>query len=388
MTTVPMPGRGNWKSPPSMRVQKPERSKKNTLPGKAEKGSWKVAENNIIKRQNRILYSIWQMFEKASVALEKWKEWLNDFRREQGRDPHYGRNDLPDRGAGKASLRDFKGTGTDGNHGQADQRTGSRLSEMVRISLEAKQREQTFAETERGIAEAFRAIEKARDVNERFEKLLSRRAGRTAVGRNGNNAERTGRKGADYLTAQIQLEDSLRLIERLNKENRAENVEALKKDLQNTRKILNAKIRERDEANIMIGSLRSKLEEAVKEIEYVKTHQKTVEVPVKVPELHEKCESCDRTAYLRSRGVYEKRKRKLEKEYRRMMQEIEGNLRIASLFCYDHSVFCCSITGICTGCGQVLSDYVERSIMAGRWNFRSGEIGGRDQYLYISSYRF
>lgn len=71
------------------------------------------------------------------------------------------------------------------------------------------------------------------------------------------------------LQQQIQLEDSLRLIERLNKENRAENVEALKKDLQNTRKILNAKIRERDEANIMIGSLRSKLEEAVKEIEYL-----------------------------------------------------------------------------------------------------------------------
>lgn len=76
----------------------------------------------------------------------------------------------------------------------------------------------------------------------------------------------------------------------------------------------------------MIGSLRSKLEEAVKEKEYAKTHQKTVEVPVKVPELYEKCESCDRTAYLRSRGVYEKRKRKLEKEYRRMMQEIEGSL--------------------------------------------------------------
>ena len=171
------------------------------LAGKAEKGSWKVAENNIITRQNRILHSIRKMFEKASVALEKWKEWLNDFRREQGRNPHYGRNDLPNRGAGKASLRDFKGTGTDGNYGQADQRTGSRLSEMVRISLEAKQREQAFAETERGIAEAFRAIEKATDVNERFEKLLSRRAGRTAVGRNGNNAERTGRKGADYLTA-------------------------------------------------------------------------------------------------------------------------------------------------------------------------------------------
>ena len=89
------------------------------------------------------------------------------------------------------------------------------------------------------------------------------------------------------LQQQIQLEDSLRLIERLNKENRAENVEALKKDLQNTRKILNAKIRERDEANIMIGSLRSKLEEAVKEIEYVKTHQKTVEVAVKVREVYE-----------------------------------------------------------------------------------------------------
>ena len=43
LTTVPMPGRGKWKSPPSMRVQKPERSKKNTLPGKRKKvrGKWR-----------------------------------------------------------------------------------------------------------------------------------------------------------------------------------------------------------------------------------------------------------------------------------------------------------------------------------------------------------
>ena len=36
-------GRGKWKSPPSMRVQKPERSKKNTLPGKRKKvrGKWR-----------------------------------------------------------------------------------------------------------------------------------------------------------------------------------------------------------------------------------------------------------------------------------------------------------------------------------------------------------
>jgi len=83
----------------------------------------------------------------------------------------------------------------------------------------------------------------------------------------------------------------------------------------------------------MIGSLRSKLEKAVKEKEYAQTHQKTVEVPVKVPELYEKCESCDRTAYAKSRAACEEKKGKLEKEYRRMMREVEGSL--LGLFSYS-----------------------------------------------------
>lgn len=128
------------------------------------------------------------------------------------------------------------------------------------------------------------------------------------------------------LQQQTHLEDSLRLIERLNKENRAENVRALRKDLQDTRQMLNARTRERNEVDAMIRSPRSKQEEAVKEKEYAQTHQKTVEVPVKVPELYEKCESCDRTAYLRSWAAYEEKKGKLDKEYRRMMREVEGSL--------------------------------------------------------------
>ena len=84
-----------------------------------------------------------------------------------------------------------------------------------------------------------------------------------------------------------------------------------------------------------------------------------------------------------------KGKEKLEKEYRRMMQEIEGSLLGLLLYSVMITLFSAVRSqAFAQDAGRFFQIIVERSIMAGRWKFRSGEIGGRDQYLYLPSYRF
>ena len=50
------------------------------LAGQEIKGSWKEAENQIIKQQNTLLQKILDTFGKVSGALSLWKERLNDIR--------------------------------------------------------------------------------------------------------------------------------------------------------------------------------------------------------------------------------------------------------------------------------------------------------------------
>ena len=52
--------------------------------GQVQTASWKVEENQIIKRQNALLKKIQTSFGKVSGALSQWKEWLNDLRRKPG----------------------------------------------------------------------------------------------------------------------------------------------------------------------------------------------------------------------------------------------------------------------------------------------------------------
>ena len=51
------------------------------LTGQIRKGSWKVEENQMIKKQNALLQKVIATFGKVSGALSIWKEWLNDIRR-------------------------------------------------------------------------------------------------------------------------------------------------------------------------------------------------------------------------------------------------------------------------------------------------------------------
>ena len=201
--------------------------------GQAVSASWKVEENRIIKKQNKILKKLQEVFGQVGILLKQWKERLNDIRRKQRSYSPDGEYDKPDRGptgtygrdvprdgaAGRttqfvsgaeskiagikqrvaraaSNLAKYRGTvGTIGEEGwrSSDIERGKsdaerRKSAMERISGEVERREPVIAETERGIAELQDRLEKARDVDERFKKLKARRA-------DGGNAGNVGEHG-------------------------------------------------------------------------------------------------------------------------------------------------------------------------------------------------
>ena len=166
--------------------------------GQEIKGSWKVAENQIIKQQNTLLQKILNTFGKVSGALSLWKERLNDIRRKPGNytlngihdwsnrrtaEPN-GRNDSGNAEPGHSTLSyakteseitnikqrviraaqhfaKYRGTAfQDGRTEKEDRAFGKRKSAMAEIGTEAEQRKQFITETEHRIAELEQQIEK------------------------------------------------------------------------------------------------------------------------------------------------------------------------------------------------------------------------------------
>ena len=205
------------------------------LAGQEIKGSWKVAENQIIKQQNTLLQKILDTFGKVSGALSLWKERLNDIRRKPGSHSHDGINDKPDRGTAEPYGRDGTGitgtgqtasvlSGAESEFADLKQRVirasesfaryrrtalpdrtaksqnrtvGKRESAMAGINAEAEQREQLIAETEQRIADLKQQIEKAREIDERMQKLRERRAGGRTSADDRTDAGRTGSERPD-----------------------------------------------------------------------------------------------------------------------------------------------------------------------------------------------
>ena len=209
---------------------------KKYLTGQIRKGSWKVEENQMIKKQNALLKKVIATFGKVSGALSMWREWLNDIRRKQRSNSHDGSNDYTDRGTaeyhGRDASRDIgKGREADvlsgagrtiaaireriiraasnlagyrrtadafGRKGRPDTATYRRESAMAGISTGIKQREPAIAETEQRIADIEQQIEKARDIDDRIRKLKERRStGRIATA-DGADAGRTRPERPDY----------------------------------------------------------------------------------------------------------------------------------------------------------------------------------------------
>ena len=206
------------------------------LTGQIRKGSWKVEENQMIKKQNALLQKVIATFGKVSGALSMWRECLNDIRRKQRSNSHDGSNDYTDRGTAEYHGRDASGdTGkgreadvlsgagrtiaaireriiraasnlagyrrtadASGRKGRPDTATYRRESAMAGISTEIKQREPAIAETEQRIADIEQQIEKGRLIDERIKKLKERRStGRTANA-DGADAGRTRPERQDY----------------------------------------------------------------------------------------------------------------------------------------------------------------------------------------------
>ena len=92
-------------------------------------------------------------------------------------------------------------------------------------------------------------------------------------------------KDQTILELNRQLSRSLTLNEKLNSENRAENIEALQARLRQTEEKLTSETDSRKRADAEIVALKFKYEKAEQAKRYAQTHQKTVEVAVekKVP---------------------------------------------------------------------------------------------------------
>ena len=114
----------------------------------------------------------------------------------------------------------------------------------------------------------------------------------------------------------MQLDESLTLNERLNSENRAGNIQALKNDLRKTKELLQSEKEKTHAAEIMTEECQDKLRQAEQERDYALSHQKKVEIPVEKPVLYQKCGNCNQTAYLKAKEKYDTQRKKLAGRYK------------------------------------------------------------------------
>ena len=114
----------------------------------------------------------------------------------------------------------------------------------------------------------------------------------------------------------VQLDESLTLNERLNSENRAGNIQALKNDLRKTKELLQSEKKKTHTAQAMIEECRDKQRQAEQERDYALSHQKKVEIPIEKPVLYQKCGNCNLTAYLKAKEKYDTQREKLAGRYK------------------------------------------------------------------------
>ena len=133
-------------------------------------------------------------------------------------------------------------------------------------------------------------------------------------------------KDQTILELNRQLNRSLTLNEKLNSENRAENIEALQTRLRQTEEQLTSETDSRKRADAEVVAWKFKYEKAEQAKRYAQTHQKTVEVAVEKKVPYEKCNNCDRTAYQKAKEKCDNRKIQLEKKYKKMTTGYESIL--------------------------------------------------------------
>lgn len=136
-----------------------------------------------------------------------------------------------------------------------------------------------------------------------------------------------------------QLSRSLILNEKLNSENRAENIEALRTRLRQTEEQLTSETDSRKRADAEVVAWKFKYEKAEQAKRYAQTQQKTVEVAVEKKVLYEKCENCDRTAYQKAKEKCDNRKIQLEKKYKNMTATYESIMFLLAWYSITITLF-------------------------------------------------
>ena len=136
-----------------------------------------------------------------------------------------------------------------------------------------------------------------------------------------------------------QLNESLTLNEKLNSENRAENIEALRTRLRKTEERLTSEADSRKRADAEVVAWKFKYEKAEQAKRYAQTHQKTVEVPVEKKVPYEKCDNCDRTAYQKAKEKCDNRKIQLEKKYKQMTTGYESLMFLLAWYSIATTLF-------------------------------------------------
>lgn len=146
-------------------------------------------------------------------------------------------------------------------------------------------------------------------------------------------------KDQTILELNRQLNRSLTLNEKLNSENRAENIEALRTKLKQTEEQLTSETDSRKRADAEVVAWKFKYEKAEQAKRYAQTHQKTVEVPVEKKVPYEKCDNCDRTAYQKAKEKCDNRKIQLEKKYKQMTTGYESLMFLSAWYSIASTLF-------------------------------------------------
>ena len=146
-------------------------------------------------------------------------------------------------------------------------------------------------------------------------------------------------KDQTILELNRQLSRSLTLNEKLNSENRAENIEALRTKLKQTEEQLTSETDSRKRADAEVVAWKFKYEKAEQAKRYAQTHQKTVEVSVEKKVPYEKCENCDRTAYQKAKEKCDNRKIQLEKKYKNMTTGYESIMFLLAWYSIATTLF-------------------------------------------------
>lgn len=157
------------------------------------------------------------------------------------------------------------------------------------------------------------------------------------------------KKDNEIQILQGQLNESLNLCEKLNSENKAENVQALKNELKQTRELLQSEKEKKKRADSTIEEYQDKLRQAEQEKEYALTHQKKMEIPVEKPVLYERCRNCDRKAYQQAKERYEHQRNGLEKKYRSKTVGFDAMLIVLLWYAIVTTVFAAIRYGIFLG---------------------------------------